>query len=87
MYMWIGTNNTINRLSQFTIWQIDTKHLNNDYTIQIFHLYVLYRHYMKYNERLMDHIHKANAFSMRYSLSMFTKRWDLVFLCFQKGRI
>ena len=36
--MWIGSNNAINRLSQFTIWQTDAKHLNNDhYTIQIFH--------------------------------------------------
>ena len=35
----------------------------------------LYRHYIKYNERLrLDHIHKANAFSMRVSLSMFPKR-------------
>ena len=35
----------------------------------------LYRHYIKYNERLrLDHIHKANAFSMRFSLSMFSKR-------------
>ena len=37
--MWIGSNNKINRLSQFTIWQTETKHLNNDHcTIQIFHL-------------------------------------------------
>ena len=37
--MWIGSNNKINRLSQFTIWQTETKDLNNDHcTIQIFHL-------------------------------------------------